>query len=48
MPAPTSAFNTFPTDTLDAMDKPGLLDGVRTFARLRHLSFGTEWAYSVL
>ena len=46
MRVPASAFNTFLPDTHSAMDKPKLLDRVRATARLRHLSLGTERAYS--
>jgi hypothetical protein len=46
MPPPASAFNTFPPDTHDAMGKPKPLDRVHAVARLRHLSLGTERAYS--
>lgn len=46
MPPPASAFNTFLSDTHDAMDKPKLLDRVHAVARLCHLSLGTERAYS--
>lgn len=46
MPPPASAFNTLLPDTHDAMDKPKLLDRVHAVARLRHLSLGTEKAYS--
>ena len=46
MPAPASAFNTFLPDTRTLMDKPKLLDRVHSVARLRHLSLGTERAYS--
>ena len=43
---PASAFNTFPTRRAKAMRKPKLLDRVHSVARLRHLSLGTERAYS--
>jgi integrase len=43
---PASAFNTFLPDTHEAMDQPKLLDRVHRVARLRHLSLGTERAYS--
>ena len=46
MPAPASAFNTFHPDTHRLMQKPKLLDRVHSVARLRHLSLGTERAYS--
>jgi integron integrase len=46
MPLPASAFNTFLPDTHEVMDKPKLLDRVHRVARLRHLSLGTERAYS--
>ena len=46
MPAPASAFNTFLPNTRTLMDKPKLLDRVHSVARLRHLSLGTERAYS--
>jgi integron integrase len=46
MRAPASAFNTFLPDTHEVMDKPKLLDRVHAVARLRHLSLGTERAYS--
>jgi len=46
MPPPASAFNTFLPDTHAAMQKPKLLDRVHAVARLRHLSLGTERAYS--
>jgi hypothetical protein len=43
---PASAFNTFLPDTRTFMDKPKLFDRVHSVARLRHLSPGTERAYS--
>ena len=46
MPPPASAFNTFLPDTHEAMGEPKLLDRVHAVARLRHLSLGTERAYS--
>ena len=46
MPPPASAFNTFLPDTHAAMNKPKLLERVHAVARLRHLSLGTERAYS--
>lgn len=46
MHAPASAFNTFLPDTCTAMNKPKLLDRVHAVARVRHLSLGTERAYS--
>ena len=46
MPPPASAFNIFPPDTPQAVQKPKLLDHVRAVARVRHLSLRTEQAYS--
>ena len=46
MPAPASAFNIFQPDAYTFMAQPKLFDRVHSVARLRHLSMGTERAYS--